>query len=151
MSGHDSLTRDKILCYLIIVCFLGAFYTFSWGGTFCFYQRIGGRKRINERRKRRSSMHCLQLLCFYNCREGARERLCWSGKEWTGKDRTESILFEHGRYLVLPSLSLCGFSFLLLSNSHNNCSSGFLKELRHRRAHERGRCCIRETCVGSIS
>jgi hypothetical protein len=87
--------------------------------------------------------------CVFTTVEKGQRRDCWNGKEWTGQERTESILFEHGGYLVLPSLSLC--VGLLSSNSHHNCSSGFLKEVRYRCAHERGRCCIRETCVGSIS
>ena len=95
MSGYDSLTRDKILCYLITACFLGALYTFSWGGTFCFYQRIGGRKRINEGRKRkRKKQHALfaTIVFLQLSRKGKGETVLeWEGMDRAGTNRKYSI------------------------------------------------------------
>jgi hypothetical protein len=73
-----SPTRDKILCYLIIVCFIRGRFIPSHGEVLCFciaWVEWDEESTQGEEEYRRR-VHCLQLLCFFAllAEDGRRKR-----------------------------------------------------------------------------
>lgn len=110
------------------------------------------RQEKNQRGEEEQEEEAVCIVCNYcvftTVEKGQRRDCVGMGRNGPGRNEPKVFYLSMvGTWSCLPSLCVG----LLSSNSHHNCSSGFLKEVRYRCAHERGRCCIRETCVGSIS